>query len=60
MTYRPEKDLNHQFVSEGHRYACKDRPAPGKPWLPLPESNTCGHTYRQTDPACRGCKWREA
>lgn len=20
----------------------------------------CGHSYRETDPSCRGCKWRDA
>lgn len=58
MTYTPEKDLNHNLVSANHRYACKDRPRPGEPWLPLEASNTCGHSYRTTDPACTGCKWR--
>lgn len=54
--YKPEQDLNHNLISEDHRYACKDRPAPGKPWLHIP----CGHSYRTTDPSCTGCKWRNA
>lgn len=56
MTYKPEKDLNHNRVSHDHRYACKDRPRPGELWLPI----ECGHSYRETDPSCAGCKWRDS
>jgi len=60
MTYKPESDLNHHDpIDPNHRYACKDRPRPGEPWLPLEESNSCGHTWRTTDPSCSDCKWRQ-
>lgn len=26
MTYKPETDLNHQYVSPEHRYACFNKP----------------------------------
>lgn len=55
MTYKPEIDLNHHApIDPDHRYACKDRPKPGEPWLSI----DCGHSYRETDPGCQGCKWR--
>jgi hypothetical protein len=56
MSYRPEKDMTHNYVSPDHRYACKDRPQPGEPWLQLEDK--CGHSYKKSDPACTGCKWR--
>lgn len=58
MTYKPKADLNHNHVSPDHRYGCLDRPKPGEPWLPLVESNSCGHSYKASDPSCTGCKWR--
>lgn len=58
MTYKPEADLNHNYVSPDHRYACKDRPRPGEPWRPLLDSDSCAHTWKKTDPSCSGCKWR--
>jgi hypothetical protein len=55
MTYKPQADLNHnQHIDPNHRYGCKDRPAQGGRWLPIP----CGHSYRETDPGCQDCKWR--
>lgn len=57
MTYTPEQDLNHQTHPDpDHRYACKDRPKPGEPWLQLEDK--CGHTWKKTDPSCTSCKWR--
>jgi len=58
MTYTPPP-MNHNKVSPEHRYACIDRSKPGEPWLSLDESNSCGHSYRQTDPHCQNCKWRD-
>lgn len=78
MSYQPTTDLNHQFVSPGHRAGCQDKPdsrvtviqvqdgwtQDGRrnmrehrtEWLPI----GCGHSYKRTDPACRGCTWRTA
>lgn len=59
MTYTPPPINHNAPVDPAHRYACKDRPKPGKPWLKLKESNSCGHSYKETDPCCQGCKWRD-
>lgn len=56
MTYTPEHDLNHNVpIDPDHRYACHNKPATKPdPWLDI----KCGHSYKKTDPACSGCKWR--
>lgn len=56
MTYTPEQDLNHQIpIDPDHRYGCFNRPRQDEKWIDL----SCGHSYKKTDPACSGCKWRQ-
>lgn len=78
MSYTPESDLNHNFISPDHRYDCHNK-ADTKHSLSMMQDGWttdgrkhmvphmtqwmdigCGHSYRETDPSCRGCKWRDA
>lgn len=59
MNYTPPPMNHNRHPDPEHRYGCFNRPRPGEPWLRLEESNSCGHSFKTSDPACSGCKWRE-